>query len=233
MTLTAIRHRARHRILIVFFGAGWLLASSASIAESPLHILALGDSYTIGTSVEEADRWPNLLQMQLVDQGLLVSTVEIIARNGWTSSQLLKRISTGTQRGNYDWVTLLVGVNNQYQGQSTSRFADDLDQLITLSSKLTSGNAQRVLVLTIPDWSTSPKGKWLAMGEVSDEIHRFNQVLINSVETSGAQLVDIREFVRTAKTDPSYYASDQLHFSRKMHERWAAVTASKMLLAND
>lgn len=232
MTLTAFRHRARHRILIVFLTVGWLLVSSTSIAESPLQILALGDSYTIGTSVSEADRWPNLLQKQLIDQGLSVSPVEIVARNGWTSSQLLKRVSAGTGRDQYDWVTLLIGVNNQYQGQSTSRFADELDQLIKLSSQLTDGNAQRVLVLTIPDWSVSPAGQRIAPRNTSRKIHQFNQVLIETAKASGVQLIDIRKLVEDSKDDASYFASDQLHFSQKMHKLWAAQAVIAMQLGD-
>jgi lysophospholipase L1-like esterase len=101
--------------------------SSAVRAEAPLQILSLVDSYTISTSVTEAGRWPHLLQQQLKAEGLDVAAPEIIACNGWTSRQLLKRVSAGTERSVYDLVTLLIGLNNQFPGQSSSRFANQLD----------------------------------------------------------------------------------------------------------
>lgn len=213
-----------------YVGVLLLSLSSYSLAESPLHILSLGDSYTIGTSVTPADRWPNLLQEQLESDGIKVATPEIIARNGWTTSALLNKLDHGTIRKHYDWVTLLIGVNNQFQGRSITQFEDELNQLIDHSIKLANGKSERVLVLTIPDWSLSLMGQRMTQGMdadlVSKDIERFNKVLIEQVESASAQLVDIRHLVNSSKGDPSQFASDGLHFSRKSHSAWAAKAAA-------
>lgn len=199
--------------------------SSTASAEAPLQILSLGDSYTIGTSVKAADRWPNLLRDELIGDGLLVASPEIIARNGWTSSALLNKLDAGTKQSQYDWVTLLIGVNDQYQGRSLRAFENDLSELIKSSVSLAGGNSEHVLVLTIPDWSASPRGQWIAAEGTAKQIQRFNKILAKRVELAGVQLVDIGETVNSGINDPSYFASDGLHYSRKMHSLWAAQAA--------
>ena len=186
-----------------------------------LNILALGDSYTIGTSVSAADRWPVLLQQRLIADGESVRAPEIIARNGWTTANLQAGLAGGSKRDRYDWVTLMIGVNNQFQGRSLDEFRQQLAKLIERSVVLAGGKPARVIVLSIPDWGVSDYGRAAGAKAISRDIARFNSVVKQQAAMSNVAFVDVGPFVEKARNDKSYLASDRLHFSRKMHALWA------------
>src|SRR5688572_28354237 len=87
-----------------------------------MRYLALGDSYTIGESVELSERWPVVLAGELRSRGIEIEDPEIIARTGWTTAELSSAIDEASPQGPYDLVTLLIGVNNQYRGRSSEEY---------------------------------------------------------------------------------------------------------------
>ena len=95
------------------------------IQSQSLKYLALGDSYTIGESVLEVDRWPNQLVRSLNDKKIEVATAKILAKTGWTTDELMQAINDSTLDENYDFVSLLIGVNNQYRGKSAENFREE------------------------------------------------------------------------------------------------------------
>jgi lysophospholipase L1-like esterase len=182
--------------------------------------LALGDSYTIGESVDEKDRW----SMQLID---LLKTEfnftkhDIVARTGWTTSELAQAIEARKLTEQYDMVSLLIGVNNQYRGQSVDTYRVEFKQLLNMSIKFAKNDAKRVLVLSIPDWGKSPFAKGQDAQKIASEIDAFNNVAKDECKKANIVFIDITEITRK-NTDASMFASDGLHYSGKMHRLWAS-----------
>jgi lysophospholipase L1-like esterase len=192
--------------------------------------LALGDSYTIGESVDEKDRW----SMQLID---LLKTEfnftkhEIIARTGWTTSELTQAIEAKNLTDQFDIVSLLVGVNNQYRGQSLESYRTEFKQLLNISTKFSKNDAKPVMVLSIPDWGKTPFAKGQNKEKIASEIDGFNNVAKEECKKVGIVFIDITEITRK-NTDASMFASDGLHYAGKMHRLWAyeALETAKKIL---
>lgn len=181
--------------------------------------LALGDSYTIGESVDEKDRW----SMQLIDllkTNFNFTKHDIVARTGWTTSELTQAIEAKKLTEQYDMVSLLIGVNNQYRGQSLDNYRVEFRTLLNTSIKFAKNDAKRVIVLSIPDWGQSPFGGRQSKGKVASEIDAFNNVSKEECKKLNIVFIDITELTRK-NTDASMFAIDGLHYSGKMHRLWA------------
>ena len=118
-----------------------------------LRYLALGDSYTIGEGVAEDERWPVQLATKLRTQGIPLENPEIIAKTGWTTDELAAGIDKARPRGPYDFVSLLIGVNDQYRGRCLDEYRQQFGDLLQRAIAFSAGDASRVLVVSIPDWS--------------------------------------------------------------------------------
>ncbi len=182
--------------------------------------LALGDSYTIGQSVSEAERWPVILAKDLNAQKIKVAKPEIIATTGWTTTDLLFSLANKKPGKTYDMVSLLIGVNNQYQGQPAEGFRQPFRQLLLKSIELAGGKASRVFVLSIPDWGVSRYGASFDRKQIAIEIDQFNAVAKAECAKEKVRFIDITEISRIALNNPSMIASDGLHFSGEMHQLW-------------
>jgi lysophospholipase L1-like esterase len=195
--------------------------------------LALGDSYTIGQSVEEKDRW----SVQLVDllkNDFYFTKHDIIARTGWTTEELINAINSPKNTEQYDMVSLLIGVNNQYRGQSLDKYRTEFRALLNISVGFARNQPKRVFVLSIPDWGMSPFGKNSNSQKIGEEIDAFNNVAKDECQKLGIVFIDITEISRK-NTTSDYFASDQLHYSGKMHLLWAkeALMTVKNILKSD
>ena len=138
-----------------------------------LRYLALGDSYTIGESVPESDRWPDQLARQLSSEGI-DTEVTIIARTGWTVNELWQGIQVNPPEGTYDLVTLLIGVNDQYRDYPAAGYRDDFRFLLNIALEYAGGNPNRVIVLSIPDWGMTPFAAGWDTQIIAEEIDQFN-----------------------------------------------------------
>lgn len=196
--------------------------------------LALGDSYTIGESVPADDRWPVQLADLLRKDKISVASPEIIARTGWTTAELAAGIDAAKPLNNYDLVSLLIGVNNQYRGQSLERYRTELRELLTRGVQFAGGRPNRVLVLSTPDWGVTPFASGQNRAQIAREIDAFNQVEREECEKLKIVFVDITPLSRTALGDASQVADDKLHFSGKMYKQWAemALLITKKMLEN-
>ncbi|WP_431215586.1 SGNH/GDSL hydrolase family protein [Puia sp. P3] len=192
---------------------------------APLRMLALGDSYTIGESVAAVDRYPVQLVRRLRDSDhIFFDSPEIIATTGWTTGNLLDAIPMSKPEGPYAVVTLLIGVNNQYQGRSLSEYSEQLTTLLRQSIALAGNRASHVLVLSIPDYSVTPFGKALAdPARIAAQIDSFNIVGRQVTAVHGAAWLDITTQSRKAADDLSLVAVDGLHFSGKEYQNWARL----------
>ena len=193
-------------------------------AATPARFLALGDSYTIGESVPTAERWPVQLAGLLRERGRPVDPPQIIARTGWTTSDLESALDQAELTPPYDLVTLLIGVNDQYRGWSADRTRDGFASLLDRAIDLTGGDPQRVIVLSIPDYSVTPFGQQRDPQAIRSEIDRFNEINLALTQEAGARYVDVTPASREAGGDPSLLAPDGLHPSGKMYAQWAQST---------
>jgi len=202
-------------------------------SSKPLSYLALGDSYTIGQSVRPSARWPILLQQDLAKEHILLDTPNIIAKTGWTTKNLLAAIHTNKLRQNYDLVTLMIGVNDQYQGQSIDKFSLHLEELICVSILLANNQKERVLLVSIPDWGYSPFAKFNEQKSISEDIDQFNLELQRLAKKHQLQLANVTPVSRLIKRED--FAIDGLHPSKEQYQRWvntAILPAIRDMLNN-
>jgi lysophospholipase L1-like esterase len=185
-----------------------------------IKVLTLGDSYTIGTSVSENDRWPNQLRDSLQARGIPVKELQIIARNGWTTRDLLNAINNQDLKSDYDLVGLLIGVNNQFQGRSISEYENQFRQLLEIAITLADKNSNRVFTLSIPDYSVTPRGNRIGDSTTSQQIDIFNTINKKLSDQFSVNYFNITTISRTALDDLDLVASDDLHFSAKMYNLW-------------
>jgi lysophospholipase L1-like esterase len=185
-----------------------------------IRYLVLGDSYTIGESVEEFERWPNQLA-DLLGANNIQADATIIARTGWTVDELWEGIQADSPDGTYDLVTLLIGVNDQYRGYPVDGYREDFHFMLGKAIEYAGGDPKRVLVLSIPDWGVTPFAAGGDRDRIAKEIDRFNAINREETENAGAHYVDITPISRDAINDPSLIAPDGLHPSGKMYSMWA------------
>ena len=185
--------------------------------------LALGDSYTIGESVAAEDRWPNQLA-KLLDAHGIQADLTIIARTGWTTSELWQGIQASEIQPPYDLVSLLIGVNNQYRGYDINEYRDQFNFLLEKSIEYADGDANRVLVLSIPDWGVTPFASNRDREKIAREIDKFNLLDRELSERAGVHYADVTENSREADNDTTLIAPDGLHPSGKMYALWAEKT---------
>jgi lysophospholipase L1-like esterase len=184
--------------------------------------LALGDSYTIGESVAEKDRWPN----QLADQ-LKIAHPKIIATTGWRTDDLAGAIKSADLKDDYDLVSLLIGVNNQFQGKSATQYEIEFEELLKTSIQLAKGKTKNVFVVSIPDYGFTPYGKPKQV-IITKQIDEFNAINKRITEKFKIAYFNITEISRKGLEDPTLVAEDGLHPSGKMYAAWVDLIIKKM-----
>ncbi|MGN8071296.1 SGNH/GDSL hydrolase family protein [Mucilaginibacter sp. SG564] len=187
-------------------------------ARDTLSYLALGDSYTIGQSVDEHDAFPYKLAGQL--PGHKITGPTIIARTGWTTQQLISAIDdSDVKNKTYDIVTLLIGVNDQYGGGSQADYRVKFVQVLNTAIKLAKGDTKHVFVLSIPDYGVTP----FAHGDdarIGKEIDQFNDINRQESANAGVNYTDITAISKLAANNRSLIADDGLHPSATMYQMW-------------
>ncbi len=189
-------------------------------------MLSLGDSYTIGEQVDEADRFPNQTVLQLHSKGIYFNKPKIIATTGWTTDELLSAIEKVNLQPPYDFVTLLIGVNNQYRGRDEEEYRKEFVQLLDLAITFAGEKKNHVIVLSIPDWGATPFAEGKDRKNIASEIDSFNAINMKESMNHGLHYIDITPISRNAAIDSSLVASDGLHPSGKMYAQWAELVAA-------
>ncbi len=197
--------------------------SPTPASKAPHTYLALGDSYTIGESVPKTAQWGRQLTDLLRQQGVAVAAPVTIARTGWTTTELASAIQEADLAPRYDLVSLLIGVNDQYQGLPVSAYRAGFTELLQTSVRLAGGDPARVLVLSIPDWGATPFAEGRDRQLIAREIDAFNAVAKEETEKAGIAFLDITPLTRTYGNDAAYLAEDNLHYSGNMHREWALL----------
>lgn len=190
--------------------------------------LALGDSYTIGESLPLHESFPYQVVQLLRRQGLSFHAPEIVAKTGWTSNELAEHILHTSLNDTYDFVTLLVGVNNQYRGLSIEDFTTDFQFLLRKAIHFAGDLAARVTVLSIPDWGVTTYAEKRDGKKIGAEIDAFNKVCAAASREMKTNYIDITQETRKAASDKTLLAADGLHYTAKEHALWAAKVAGIM-----
>lgn len=190
-----------------------------------LSYLALGDSYTIGEAVPEARRWPLQMANALRERGIDLAEPRIIATTGWTTDELALALDLAEPLGQWDFVSLLIGVNNQYRGRSAPQYAGEFRELLERAIRYAHGRADRVLVLSIPDWGATPFGASDKRGPatIGAELDVFNQAAREICARHEVAFVDITPVSRARGSEAAMVAEDGLHPSAAMYTQWAEL----------
>jgi len=197
-------------------------------AADSLNYLALGDSYTIGEAVPDTQSFPYQLAAQLKTQKLAVKKPTIIAVTGWTTDNLIAAIANSGLTGKkYDFVTLLIGVDDQYQGLSQDNYKVKFRRVLNSAITFAGGDKTRVFVLSIPDWGVTP----FAGGRdsvIGPQIDQFNAINKSISTAAGVNYLDITAISRQAANDPALIAPDGLHPSGKMYALWVGELSEQV-----
>jgi lysophospholipase L1-like esterase len=183
--------------------------------------LALGDSYTIGEAVSLTESFPYQVVQLLRSKEYNFNAAEIIAKTGWTTDELLDAINKSTLLSKYDFVTLLIGVNNQYRGRDALEYKEQFEELLKKAIELANGKKEHVIIVSIPDYSVTPYANSMDTEKISKEVEVFNSINRALSIQYKVQYVDITETSRNAKSDPALITSDGLHPSGKEYAKWA------------
>lgn len=211
----------RIRFLLLFCLCYYQTASSQTMASKKISYLALGDSYTIGESVPALENFPHQTVQLLTQKGFTVQSPTIIAKTGWTTDELNDGISNAGLDKEYDFVSLLIGVNNQYRGKSKDEYAEQFAQLLKKSIRLAANNPSHVIVVSIPDWGATPFAEGRDRNKIAQEIDAFNAINKRIALTNNVHYIDITPGSREASFDETLLANDKLHPSAKEYKRWA------------
>ncbi len=199
------------------------------VTEMKYHYLALGDSYTIGESVATQDNFPNQAADILAKDSIYIYPPRIIARTGWTTNELKNGINAANAmeplRNPYDFVSLLIGVNNQYRGYPPGNYKTEFEDLLKKAILYAGNRPGRVIVLSIPDWGVTPFAEGRDRAQIAAEIDVYNRLNKEIALRYGVRYLDITPWTREAAADPSLLAPDGLHPSAREYLRWAEQVA--------
>jgi lysophospholipase L1-like esterase len=195
------------------------------IVREEVKLLALGDSYTIGESVALSYRWPMQLVDSLQKRGVDCLQPKIIATTGWRTDNLKQAISRTKFKEEYNLVSLLIGVNNYFQGKTVESYAPEFEDLLKRAIQLAGGDKSSVFVLSIPDYGYTPFGKENQQ-KITEGIDAFNAVNKSISDKYGVKYYNITDISRRGLEEADLVASDGLHPSEKMYSEWVKVILS-------
>ncbi len=200
----------------------YYITPPASLDTITIHktYLALGDSYTIGQSVAVPDKFPVQAVQLLRQQNIAIADPDIVAVTGWTTGNLLDALNTAPPKNNYDIVTLLIGVNNQYQGRPLNEYKMEFTSLLKRAVTYAGNKKEHVFVLSIPDYSVTPFARYSDTAKIAREIDAFNAANKAITLSEGVTYIDITPISRDVKNDPSLVAGDGLHPSGAQYKKW-------------
>lgn len=190
------------------------------------HYLALGDSYTIGEQVEFKDNLPHqLIKLWSKNEP---HSLKVVAKTGWTTQDLIHAIQQEHFKEHYDLISLLIGVNNQYQQLNIEEFKKDL---IILSTWITQRikDAKKVIYISIPDWGQTPFGRKHELhtepATITFELQEYNRIIKDIAQQHNFQYIDLFQLSRQQgqKLNHEYLTKDLLHYNAKAYSEWSKI----------
>lgn len=207
------------RFVICMIMLGTPLIAQQVTLDHEVKMLALGDSYTIGASVDINERWPHQLINKLRAMGFVGGDPDYIAKSGWTTRDLIYGINSMLDEDkSYNLVSILIGVNNQYRRMPIDTYEPDLRKIIDLALGLVNQETSRLLILSIPDYAYTPFGGGNTL--VSSEIDEYNEIKRKVADEYQIAFIDITPISREGLLKPSLVASDGLHPSEVQYGQW-------------
>jgi lysophospholipase L1-like esterase len=214
--------------------------------------LALGDSYTIGEQILPKENFPNQTvtlinktadgaysrrqgfaltpsAVENLDGGYHFTAPKIIAQTGWTTDELDAAIDAANILKQYDIVSLLIGVNNQYRGRPAKDFKIEFEHLLQRAIQFACNKPNCVFVLSIPDWGITPFAEGRNRKEIADYIDAYNSVCQNSAAAFKTHFINITDSQRVDGNKTEFLAPDGLHPSGKEYKKWAGMLADEIV----
>ncbi len=181
--------------------------------------LALGDSYTIGTEIAFSENYPSQIAQALKDSLNAEVDLKVIAQNAWRADDLKRAIKRATLKDQYDLVTLLIGVNNQYQGWDVKDFKPEFLDLLDTAIQFANGNKSKVSVFSIPNYGVTPFGAE-KREQITSELQVYNQAIDSMCQLIGVDFYDVFEVSLEAEKNPDFVAKDGLHPTKQQYAKW-------------
>lgn len=190
--------------------------------DSAIKIISLGDSYTIGESVCERCRFPEQLKDSILKKHENTSAdLKVIAKTGWTSNNLINAIDREVLVNDYDLATLLIGVNNQFQGVDFDVFTREFSKLVNIATELSKGESKNVIVVSIPDYAYTPFGN--ANVVITEEIDKYNNFIRSYCNSKEITYIYITDITRKGLEQPNLVAKDNLHPSTLAYSKFVEL----------
>lgn len=189
------------------------------VVKTKIKYLALGDSYTIGQGVTIAQNFPNQLVNKLVEDGLVLEELNIIATTGWSTDDLIQNMYRSYLDSNYNLVSVLIGVNNQFRKIDTTLYKNQLIEIIQQAIIYAGNESQNVIALSIPDYWYTPFGQNYPE-KTSDEIAWYNSYKKAICEKYKIKWYNITPISQKGLDYPELVTKDKLHPSEKMYTLW-------------
>jgi lysophospholipase L1-like esterase len=194
-----------------------------------LNYLALGDSYTIGEQVPFSENFPSQLVALLRKQNIQIGDPLIVATTGWTTDELQASIREHHIQETFSFVTLLIGVNNQYRGRDVENYKAEFTQLLAQSILFANGHSRHVFVVSIPDWGVTPFAEGKDRHKIAQEIDAYNSAAEKISFAHKCNYIDITDSPRINGNKEDFLVADQLHPSGKEYAVWAERLAAKII----
>jgi len=193
--------------------------------QSPVRFLALGDSYTIGQGVSPIARWPVQLADSLAVRGYETQVLKFIATTGWRTDNLVNAISNqNLEDENFNLVSILIGVNNQYQNRPFSQYINEFPALVDSAIRYAGGDKDHVFIVSIPDYAFTPFGQQSSNpDEISMELDQYNAFSSHIADSMQITYFDITPISRQGLAQPSLVANDGLHPSDLQYTTWVKL----------
>jgi acyl-CoA thioesterase I len=203
------------------------------LSPNEINYLALGDSYTIGQSVCDLCRFPEQLKTKLGNEYPKNSFLEkVIARTGWTTTNLISAINQENLSPNYDLVTLLIGVNNQYQNKDFSIYTTEFVDLVNKAIILGKGSKSNLIVVSIPDYAFTPYGVSTGnQAKISTEIDNYNAFAQKYCQDNGITYVNITAITKEGLKNTKLVTTDDLHPSELAYAKFVELILPKAKIA--
>jgi len=197
-----------------------LVFAAQLVDANPIRYVAIGDSYTVATGIEEKDSWPSQLTQKLKSAGIEINLIEILGMKGATSQQTLNEVMPLLKNLKPGLITLLIGVNDWIrEGISSSKFKKRIKNLIDeIQSNLP---PKKLLLITIPDFSCSPQKKNWGYGKsATNGVTRLNKILKTEAALRDLVIVDIYPLSQNLCSQVGMFSDDGVHPSALQYSKW-------------
>jgi len=211
--------------IAILFLLIFIVAMKRPLQKKAYTYLALGDSYTIGEKVSPEENFPNQVVSILRKKEYDFATPRIVAKTGWTTDELQSGINESKLEARYDFVSLLIGVNNQYRGREVSGYIQEFELLLKQALKFAGNNPKRLIVVSIPDWSSTPFAEGKDRQKIALQIDEYNKINKQVATKYRVHYINITRGTMQAADSLELLAEDGLHPSGKEYKKWAVAVA--------